>query len=264
MTTKEPSSPIERKTLHKERMFTTTHHYFFDVKEASNGSKYIVIDQRRKVGEVYEGVKMRIFEDELLEFQRVLQKVIRIALSEEETILTVSNDKPREPGNIETEFTPPFFNKLMSTGDWKEFERYTHYLLKLIGVQSVYSFIDDRQAGRADGFFLFGNIAVMYDCTLSAHDIEENKREQIINYCNRLRQGTIELPGGTTEEFHNHQKQVWIITRRTSRRIRLINGIAVKEVSISDLINLYQDRLQGRMVDENLETKLRNISERDL
>jgi hypothetical protein len=62
--------------LHKERMFTTAHHYFWEVREASNGSKYLVIDQRRKVGDTYKA-QMRIFEDELLEFQRILHKVIR-------------------------------------------------------------------------------------------------------------------------------------------------------------------------------------------
>lgn len=260
MTKKEPPSPLARKVLHKERMFTTTHHYFWEVKEASNGSKYLVIDQRRKVGDTYESAKMRIFEDELLEFQRILHKVIRIALSDEESTETVaSTGQVDTPSSAEAELLPPFFQRLLSTGDWKEFERYTYYLLKLLGIQAIYSFVDERQAGKADGFFKFGNLAVMYDCTLGVQDIEENKKEQIINYCNRLRQGSLELSGGTTEEFHNHQKQVWLITRGTSRRIRLISGIAIKEVAIHDLVDLYQERLKGEMDDEHLEIKLRNM-----
>ncbi len=260
MTKKEPSSSVERRLLHKERMFTTTHHYFWEVKEASNGSKYLVIDQRRKVGDTYESAKMRIFEDELLEFQRVLQKMIRIALSDEEpTGMVASSSQVNTQISIESELHPPFFQKLLSTGDWKEFERYTYYLLKLLGIQAIYAFVDESQAGKADGFFKFGNLAVMYDCTLGVRDIEENKREQIINYCNRLRQGSIELAGGTTEEFHNHHKQVWLITRGISRRIKLINGIAVKEVAIGDIIDLYQERLKGKVGDEHLETKLRDI-----
>ena len=40
----------ERKTFLKERYFTGSHNYFFELKEAKNGSKYIVVDQRKKVG----------------------------------------------------------------------------------------------------------------------------------------------------------------------------------------------------------------------
>jgi hypothetical protein len=126
MDSKGPITPIERKVLHKERVFTGTHNYFFEVKEASNSSKYLVIDQRRKVGDNYESAKMRIFEDELLEFQRILQKMIRL-------------------------------------------------------------------------------------------------------------------------------------TRGASRRIKVINDIAVKEVAISDLLDLYPERLKGGLNDEHLEVKLRNI-----
>lgn len=259
MTEKDDSASIERKILHTERVSTGTHHYFFEVKEASNGSRYLVLSQRRKVGDAFEGVKMRIFQDELLEFQRILQKVIRLALSDEDIVGPVSGTQASDQTRLESELHPPFFDKLLSTGDWKEFERYTYYLLKLLGIQAVYTFVDERQAGKADGFFKFGNLAVMYDCTLGAQDIEENKKEQIINYCNRLRQGSIELSGGTTEEFHNHHKQVWLITRRVSRRIKLINGIVIKEVAVRDIIDLYQERLKGIMSDEHLETKFRNI-----
>ena len=72
----------ERKLLLKERYFTSSHHYFFEVKEAKNGSKYIIISQRKKVGDEFVGVKIRIFEDELLEFERVLHKLIQFALTD--------------------------------------------------------------------------------------------------------------------------------------------------------------------------------------
>lgn len=258
MTEKEAALPKERKTLRKERVATGTHNYFIEVKEASNGSRYLVIDQRRKVGGTYESVKMRIFEDELLEFQRILQKMIRAALSEEATEATVVSEPKSQKGN-EAELYPPFFDKLLSTHDWKEFEQYTCYLLKLLGIQAAYAFLGERQAGRADGFFKFGNLAVLYDCTLDNRDIEGSKKEQIINYCNRLKQGSIELSGETTAEFHDHHKQVWVITRGVSRRIKLINDIVVKEVSVQDIVKLYQERLRGTVSDEQLEIKLRNI-----
>ncbi len=71
----------ERKLLLEERYFTNTHHYFFEVREAKNGSKYVVINQRQKVDDRFVGTKLRIFEDELLEFERVLHKLIQFALN---------------------------------------------------------------------------------------------------------------------------------------------------------------------------------------
>lgn len=257
MSNKDSSKALERTTIYKERMFTTSHHYFWEVKRANNGSKYIVIDQRRKVGEAYESAKMRVFEDELLEFQRILQKMIRIALGNE-SVLPESINANTAPIAVEAELLPPFFDKLLEKGDWQDFERYTLYLLRLLGIQAVYSFVDERQAGKADGFFKFGNLAVLYDCTLDRQNIEESKKEQIINYCNRLQQGSIELVGGTTEEFQNHHKQVWLVTRGTSRRIKIVNGIVVKEVAVRDLIEIYRERLKDSG-DESLETRLRNV-----
>lgn len=70
----------ERKVLKKERFSSSSHTYFFEVKETTSGSNYVIIDQRRKVGEGFESTKLRIFEDELLEFNRVLQKMIHTAL----------------------------------------------------------------------------------------------------------------------------------------------------------------------------------------
>ena len=250
---------IERKVLLKERVSTGTHNYFLEVKEASNGSRYLVIDQRRKVGDAFESTKMRIFEDELLEFQRVLQKMIRATLSEDELAGESTGDHATYPKSLESELYPSFFDKLLSTHNWKEFEQYTYYLLKLLGIQAAYAFLGERQAGKADGFFKFGNLAVMYDCTLDASNVEENKKEQVINYCNRLQQGNIELTGKTTVEFHNHQKQVWIITRGPSRRIKMVNDIVVKQVGVRDIMNLYQERLQSTVNDEHFELKLRNL-----
>lgn len=89
-----------RATLFKERMFSGTHHCFFEVKVANNGSKHIVLEQRRKVGEEFVGTKMRIFEDELLEFQRVLDRMIRLTMSAEV--------QERKPPVLEALGTPPY------------------------------------------------------------------------------------------------------------------------------------------------------------
>ena len=90
-------------------------------------------------------------------------------------------------------------------------------------------------------------------------NIEDNKNEQIINYCNRLKQGSITISERATEEFYNHHKQVWIITQRDTRRIRIVNLIEVKEIAVQDLINLYQERLTMALSDQSLEMKFRNL-----
>jgi hypothetical protein len=132
-------------------------------------------------------------------------------------------------------------------------------LLKLLGIQTAYSFLGECQAGRSDGFFKLGGVAVIYDCTLDRHDIEDSKGEQINNYCNRLKQESIAISGKTTEEFYNHHKQVWIITQGSTKLIKLVNDIEVKEVAVQDIMSLYQERLTTPMSDQTLEMRLRNL-----
>ena len=79
-----------RKLLCKERYSTTSHHYFFELKEAKNGSKYIVIDQRKKIGSEFVGAKIRLFADEMLEFQRILNKLIQLVIEQESKASSIS------------------------------------------------------------------------------------------------------------------------------------------------------------------------------
>ena len=251
----------ERKLIHKERYFTTSHNYFFEVKEAKNGSKYIIVDQRKKVGDKYVSAKIRIFEDELLEFERIFHNLIQIALKSGTPENNLINPHSESSQNIpaESDLVPAFFQKLSVTNNWQEFEEYTYYVLKLLGIQTIYNFLGERQAGRADGFFKLGNLAVIYDCTLDKKDVENNKSDQITNYCNRLQQGSMAISNMTTEEFHHHHKQVWIITQGNTRSIKIINGIEVKEICINDLMNLYRERLKSSMNEQLLEMSLRNL-----
>jgi hypothetical protein len=78
-------SPEARKILLKERYFTSSHNYFFEVKEARNGSRYIVIDQRKKVGDKFVGSKIRVFEDEMLEFERIFRNLINFSLNDDQS-----------------------------------------------------------------------------------------------------------------------------------------------------------------------------------
>jgi hypothetical protein len=161
----------KRKLLLKDRYFSGSHNYFFELKEASNGSKYIVIDQRKKIGDEFVGAKIRLFEDEMLEFQRVLNKMIDNALSANvnindntdtvEKVRRQTSDDNQEASKL----IPTFFDILPITSDWKEFEKYTYYLLRLLGIPVIHSFLAQDQSGRADGFIKIGNLAIIYDCT---------------------------------------------------------------------------------------------------
>lgn len=159
---------------------------------------------------------------------------------------------------VQSDVRPAIFDELLQTTDWKKFELYTYYLIKLLGIHNAYRFDPDRQSGKADGFFKFGNLAVLYDCTLR-NQFEEVKRTQIENYCKQLEVSQIEAVERVWEEFHHHQKQVWIITRGQNRLIETRNDIAVKEVKVDKLIDLYEFRLRNAFGANQLENELRSI-----
>ena len=240
--TQSEKTPI---TVTSNRYFTKTHHYFFELSVAMNNTLYITIDQRKKVGEKYVGSKINIFADAMPEFQTTLKKFVDQALDFTSPPIMPASPPPLPTITPSTNILfPPFFQQLLSTDNWEQFERYTHYLLKLLGIQNAYAFLNQNQAGKADGFFTIGNLAVLYDCTLAASQIEERKRDQIVNYCNLLSGGRIEINPDVIEEFHQyHQRQVWIITRNKTQLLRSVNRIEVKEVAVQTLIALYENRL---------------------
>lgn len=251
-----------RPTIFKERYFNGTHNYFFEVKVAHNGSKYIVLDQKKKSKgdpKNWETVKLRIFEDELLEFQRVFGKMVDIAFNymPEKTITaTTSTQKVETSAN---QFLPPVLQELQITNDWKVFEDSSYILLKYLGFQNAYKFSNNSQAGQADGFFRFNNLAVMYDCTIQPNGIEERKKDQLINYCNRLQSGRVELPGNVVEEFQHANKQVWIITKGESKFLKFVNGIAIKIIGIQSLLDIFEQRLISPMSANELEMRLAQL-----
>ena len=232
-------------TVTSNRYFTKTHHYFFELSVATNDAFYLTIDQKKKVGEKYLGSKINVFAEAMPEFQMTLKKFVEQALNFTSPPLISASPPPLPTITPSTNILfPPFFQQLLTADDWQQFERYTHYLLKLLGIQNVYAFLDQNQAGKADGFFTVGNLAVLYDCTLAAGQIEERKRDQIANYCNLLSGGRIEIMPDMIQEFHQyHQRQVWIITRNKTQLLRSVNRIEVKEVDIQTLIGLYEKRL---------------------
>ena len=163
----------------------------------------------------------------------------------------------------------PFFNNLIKTKDHFEFEDLVFQLLKLIGINNICKIDRKRQAGMADGFFVFKNLAVIYDCTLKT-DLTD-KEEQINNYC-RLLDDVLELSckssksKGKPFNIKNKKKQVWIITRNKTQKIKEYPGdndksILVKEISINDLIEIYIKRMKENFLEDELERILESLGD---
>jgi len=150
---------------------------------------------------------------------------------------------------------PPFFYSMLTTSDWKGFENFTFWLLKLIGIHKLHRF--EKQRGRADGFFIFGNLAVIYDCTLEG-EFDTTKRQQIENYCLQLKSGRLEHEK-TFYDVSHCQKQVWIITRGALRIIKQIDDISIKEVPVQELIKIYKTRIKEDIGEKELEKALISI-----
>jgi hypothetical protein len=65
----------EKTTLFSDRVAAGSRNYFFDVREAENGNRYLMINETRKVGEDFKRSSIMIFEDDLLKFNRGVKSV---------------------------------------------------------------------------------------------------------------------------------------------------------------------------------------------
>jgi hypothetical protein len=160
----------------------------------------------------------------------------------------------------DTQFDPPFFERLTTTTSPAEFERYTLWLLKLLGIHEVHPYTE--QSGRGDGFFILGSLAVIYDCTLRPK-YAETKKDQIKNFCGQLKGGSLEYDSGIgVVDVTNCQKQVWIITREPSSGpssvIRKFGDVTVRERSVQDLIRAYRTRIAENLSEDRLIILLAN------
>ena len=70
----------EKKELFSEKIRAGSRTYFFDVKESANGSKYLVINESRKVGESREHKRIMIFEDDIQSFNDGLKNAVSFIL----------------------------------------------------------------------------------------------------------------------------------------------------------------------------------------
>ncbi len=66
----------EKKELFSERVKAGSRTYFFDIKESSGGSKYLVINESRKVGESHEHKRVMVFEEDVQSFSEGLKKAV--------------------------------------------------------------------------------------------------------------------------------------------------------------------------------------------
>lgn len=152
---------------------------------------------------------------------------------------------------------PPFFDKLKTTNDYTEFEDLTFLLLKLLGIHEIYKYESKYNAGKADGFFIFKTLAILYDCTLNS-DFKEYKKQQIENFVAALNTGRIEYPG-SEKTLSIHNKQVWIITRGSSRMIKQVDDVLIREIPIEKIVRIYRNRLENNINEIELENQLRDI-----
>jgi len=73
-----------RKALFSERVFAGSRIYFFDVKEATDGTKYLVIDESRlSEGDSYTHNRVMVFEDNIAIFMEGLMKAVNAMANEE-------------------------------------------------------------------------------------------------------------------------------------------------------------------------------------
>lgn len=152
--------------------------------------------------------------------------------------------------------------------DPNEFEDAVFMLLKMLGISNVFQYGRTNQAGKADGFFHFQNLAVLYDCTLR-EDFFGFKEEQIDNYVGQLSKSPLTMHvrssdgGKLQKKFPLDQKNchVWIITAgKKTREISDTESIRVKEVTVQDLIKLAKRRLHADTFDgDELLRQLVNI-----
>jgi len=75
---------INKKVLFSERFHAGSRTYYFDVKEAADGTKYLVIDESRHIeGDSYEHKRVMVFQDNLEKFMEGLTKAVTAMTSED-------------------------------------------------------------------------------------------------------------------------------------------------------------------------------------
>jgi hypothetical protein len=176
------------------------------------------------------------------------------------------NNTKKSPGptgdHLSHDFTKvrirPLFFSEMETCDWETFEHHSFLLLRLIGIHDIHKFPQSNNRGKADGFFKFGPIAVLYDATLESN-FEALKATQLDNYIGQLKDNKINI-SQKSYTIGESTKQVWIITRGSEvRHIRTEDSVKVKEIPYKKLVDLYDERLSVEFGVEEMCDKIKNL-----
>ncbi len=143
--------------------------------------------------------------------------------------------------NIPENLQLPFFRE-MAICSWEIFEQHCYHLFRVIGIHDIHTLPRESQQGKADGFFRFHTLAVIYDATI-ATNYNQLKEQQIENYINQLKKDKFQ------SKTHSYtiteaEKQVWIITRGAQvKNLGTKDHIIVKEIPYKKLIEVYNQRL---------------------
>lgn len=65
-----------KKELFSERVRAGSRTYFFDIKKSATGTKYLVINESKKVGESHKHNRIMIFEEDIQSFIEGLNKAV--------------------------------------------------------------------------------------------------------------------------------------------------------------------------------------------
>lgn len=147
--------------------------------------------------------------------------------------------------------------KAETVRDHAEFEDLVFVLLRSLGIHKLYQYKRTNAAGRADGFFIIGNLSVIYDCTLR-QDFSDYKADQLKNYIHQISKDIFTVIKKDNIQYDikiTEHRQVWIITneiitKRKSRALRKFSNIWIKEVSLQSLIRLFAKRLNSSTFEE--------------
>lgn len=173
----------------------------------------------------------------------------------------IGKNAPKPPNKSLKDKIIECLDRVETVANHHEFEDLVFTLLRLIGINKIYQYDRKKGAGRADGFFMAGNLAVVYDCTLM-NPYMPHKKDQIFNYKKQLRSASSITINETrasgkvlvkTFIIPEENREVWIITRGETRIIQKadnIDNICVKEVSVKSLIDVFNQKLDSQIFGE--------------
>ncbi len=156
---------------------------------------------------------------------------------------------------------PHYLSKIQKTNDWWLFEKYCHYLLKLIDVNNIEPVpLHKSNRGKPDGYFITNDLFVWYDATCQ-NEFMKVKKDQLADYIAKVEELLTFTIAGKPFDLTGMKKQIWIITQRNQKYGTLYTSdlLIAKEVPIQMLIDIYKKRQCEDMNEDYLCELLKNI-----